>query len=446
MLFTKITNKINLLAFLTTNTERAIIVRGSASSFLIQVGFAGLSFITTTVLVRLLGLDGYGAYSNAVAWVNILATLGLFGFNSLLLRDMAILKAQNNWALIKGLLRFSDSLILSISILLMLILWGVAGFLFSTPEKENLRFSLWMAAPLIPLYTLINLRQSAMRGLQQVTRAMLPDYIIRPGLTLACIFGVYLFFPNFINVQIIIALSIVVAIIALLVSVRWLRFFLPEGFGTTQPQYQIKQWGKSAPPMFVIGGTQILFAQLPIIMLGMLSNAKNVGYFAVASRIATLLDFSSNGCGYCNGAKDCQPLFQGEKSRLQNIIKKTNRLTLAVTLLFGLTFFAFAKNILSIFGQDFQIAQLALILLTIGYLVDSGFGTSIITLMMTGYETVVAGYQSFFTVILVVLCILLIPFRSYESAALAFMMVMIISRFIFAFLAKKKTGINTTIF
>ena len=67
MLFTKITNKINLLAILTTNTERAIIVRGSASSFLIQVGFAGLSFITTTVLVHLLGLDGYGAYSNAVA-------------------------------------------------------------------------------------------------------------------------------------------------------------------------------------------------------------------------------------------------------------------------------------------------------------------------------------------------------------------------------------------
>ena len=76
---------------------------------------------------------------------------------------------------------------------------------------------------------------------------MLPDFIIRPGLTLVCIFGVYLFFPKLINVQIIIALSIVVAIIALLISVRWLRFFLPEGFGATQPQYQINEWIKSAP-------------------------------------------------------------------------------------------------------------------------------------------------------------------------------------------------------
>ena len=62
-------------------------------------------------------------------------------------------------------------------------------------------------------------------------------------------------------------------------------------------------------------------------------------------------------------------------------------------------FFIFAKNILSIFGQDFQIAQRALILLTIGYLVDSGFGLSIITLMMTGYERVVAGYQIIFSIL-----------------------------------------------
>ncbi len=175
---------------------RSQIVKGTASSFLIQIGFAGLSFISATVLARLLGPADYGAYSNAVAWVLILSALGVFGFNTLLIRDLAIMKAQNKWALIKGLLRFSDGLILSISVLLALILWGVAGLLFSTPDKENLRISLLIAAPLIPLYTIINLRQSAMRGLQQVTRAMLPDLIFRPGFYLVCILGLYLFFPE----------------------------------------------------------------------------------------------------------------------------------------------------------------------------------------------------------------------------------------------------------
>jgi len=431
---------------LEANSIRIQVIKGTTNGFVIQVGFAGLSFIIATVLARFLGSEDFGAYSNAVAWVNILAVLGLFGFNSLLLRDMAILKAQNNWALIKGLLRFSDSLILSISMFLVLILWGLAMFLFSTPEKENLRISLWIAAPLIPLYTLINLRQSALRGLQQVTYALLPDFIIRPGLTVFCIFSIYLFFPNIINVQIIIALSIVVAIIALLISVRWLRFFLPQDFGTTKPQYQFNEWLKSALPMFVIGSAQIFIAQSPVIILGMFSNAKNVGYFAVASRVASLLVFLPMSVGIVMGPIIASLYSQGKKIRLQNIIKKTNRLTFAVTLVFCLVFFVFAKNILSIFGQEFQIAQRALILLTIGYLVDSGFGLSIITLMMTGYESIVANYQTVFAILLVVLCIVLISSRSYESSALAFMTVMIVSRFIFAFLTKKKTGINTTIF
>jgi O-antigen/teichoic acid export membrane protein len=425
---------------------RAQIIKSTAGGFIVQVGFAALSFITATVLARLLGLEGYGAYSNAIAWVNILAALGLFGFNSLLLRELAILKARNDWALIKGLLCFSDILILSISMFLGLALWVVASVLFSSPEKENLRFSLSIAAPLIPLFTLINLRQSAMRGLQQVTRAMLPDLIIRPGLTLVCICGAYLFIGKLINAQLIIGLSIVVSIIALLISMRWLRNFLPEHIGTIRPQYQIIEWIKSAPAMFVVGGMQILIAQAPIIILGMLGNAKDVGYFAVALRVATLLIFLPTAVGIVIGPRIAGLYSQGEKPHLQNIIKKTNRLTFAATLLVGLMFYVFSRNILSIFGSGFPIAQNALVLLTIGYLIDSGFGMSILTLMMTGYEHVVAIYQTVFAVLLVVLSILLIPSHGYESAALAFTVVMIISRSIFTILAKKKTGINTTIF
>jgi len=429
-----------------TNSIRTQIVTGTTSSFIIQIGFAGLSFIIATVLARILGPDGYGAYSNAFAWVNILTVIGLFGFNSLLLRDLAILKAQNNWALIKGLLRFSDRLIFFVSVLLMFILWGVASLTFSTPEKENLRLSLWIAAPLIPLNTIIYLRQSAMRGLQQVIRAMLPDLIIRPGLTLLFIFGVYLFLPDFINLQNVIALCIIATLMDLLISVKWLNLFMPEGFSTTQQLYQIKEWVKTALPMFVIGGTQILIAQAPIIMLGMLSNAKNIGYFAVALRVSNLLIFLPTAVGIVMGPMIARLFSQGEKIRLQNIIKKTNRLTFAGTFLLALVFVLFAKKILSIFGQEFQIAYIALILLIIGYLVDSGLGMSIITLMMTGFERIVATYQTAFAILLLSFCIILIPSRGYESAALAFMMVMIISRLIFTILAKKKTGINTTIF
>jgi O-antigen/teichoic acid export membrane protein len=275
---------------------------------------------------------------------------------------------------------------------------------------------------------------------------MLPDMIIRPGITLVGIFGVFLFFPSQFNVQNIIVLSIVVALITFWVSSRWLKASLPEGFNSIQPQYQLKEWIRSAPPMFIIGGGQILIAQAPIIMLGMLSDAKNVAYLSVALRVATLLIFLPLAVGIVMGPKIASLYSQGKKDHLQNIIKKMNRATFIVTLFLSLVFIVFGKNILTIFGRDFQVAQKALILLTIGYLVDSGFGMSIITLMMTGYEHVVAVYQTFFAFLLIALCFGMIPSQGYESAALAFMVVMVISRFVFVVLAKTKTGINTTIF
>lgn len=438
--------KTNLFVFLNSNNMRAQVAKGTVSSFIIQGGFAGLSFITATFLARMLGSEGYGAYSNAIAWANIFTALGLLGFNSLLLRDIAILQAQNNWALVKGLLRFSDVLILAISLILSFILLAMASLLFSSPEKENLRFTLWIAAPLIPLWTLANLRQSAMRGLQHVTHSMLPDLIFRPLLTLACIIGVYLLWPKLLNSQTIMALSVGSAMIALTIAILWLQNFLPKDFSKANPQYQIKEWLKVSPPMFVIGGTQILISQAPIVILGMLSTTENVGYFTVVSRVASLLIFLPIAVSIVMGPIIARLHSQGEKTRLQNILKRTTRLTFAVTLLAGSVFLIFEENILSIFGHEFTIAYKALIMLVIGYLVDAGLGISIITLMMTGHERIVAIYQTASAVMLIALCALLAPSSGYEGAVLASMGIMIFSRIIFALVVIKKTDINTTIF
>ena len=431
---------------LQTSSLRYQILKGTASGFIIQAGFAVLSFSTMTVLARLLSLEDFGAYTNAFAWVNILAVLGTFGFNSLLLRDMAILRTQKKWALMKGFLRFSDGLIISISVILMFILWGITSFLFAAPEKEQLRFSLWLAAPLIPLYALIYIRQAAMRGLEQVTRAMLPDSIIRPGLTLAVILGAHFIYPDFMDARLVIVLSVTVTVLALMISIIWLRHMLPAGLSGIEPDYQTKEWLKAAAPMFVIGCTQIFIGQLPTVVLGVLSNARSISFYAVTSRIANLLIFLPIVVGIVVGPMIARLYSSGEKIRLQNIIKKTNRLTFALTLLLSVFMFVFAENILSIFGQEFKIANRALTLLIMSYLIDTGLGMSILTLMMTGHEHEVARYQTGFTALLLILCIVLIPSRGYEGAAIAFMIVMVISRFVFVFLAKKHVEINTTIF
>ena len=69
--------------------------------------------------------------------------------------------------------------------------------------------------------------------------------------------------------------------------------------------------------------------------------------------VATLLIFLPTAVGIVMGPRIASLYFLREKLHLQNIIKKTNCLTFAATLLLGLIFCVFAKDILSDFWTGF---------------------------------------------------------------------------------------------
>jgi O-antigen/teichoic acid export membrane protein len=441
----KTLDKKKWLAFFNSDSLRAQVAKGTVGSFIIQGSFAVLSFITATFLARVLGSEAYGAFSNAIAWANILTVLGLFGFDSLVLRNMAIYRAQDDWKSAKGLLRFSDRLVLGLSVLLICVVMAMAGILFSSPHQYELKMTLWISAPLIPLWTFAYLRISTMRGLQYVVRAMLPEYIIRPALTLIGIVGLYLVLPRLINPQLSMVVSVASSVISLSLAMLWLRRFLPNDYRQAEPRYQVKEWLRVAFPMFLIGGTQILITQSTIVILGLLSTSDNVGYFSAVSRLANLMIFLPLAVGIVMGPIIARLYSQGDKIRLQTILRQASRIAFVFTLLIGSIFLVFGKKILGIFGSEYIVAYKALNMLVIGYLVDTGLGISIITLTMTGFEKIVARYQIASAVLLIILCTLLTPSMGSDGAALGFMITMILSRIVYAITVIKKTSLNTTI-
>ena len=61
-----------------------------------------------------------------------------------------------------------------------------------------------------------------------MTKAMLPDLIIRPALTLLGVVGMYYLLPKFLNPQIAMGLSVVSSLVALSVAMIWLQKSLPK--------------------------------------------------------------------------------------------------------------------------------------------------------------------------------------------------------------------------
>ncbi len=72
---------------------------GAAGTFLLTATFAGLSFVISIVLARLLGAEGYGAYAYAISWVTFLITPALFGLDTLIVRQIAVYVTHEKWPL-----------------------------------------------------------------------------------------------------------------------------------------------------------------------------------------------------------------------------------------------------------------------------------------------------------------------------------------------------------
>jgi O-antigen/teichoic acid export membrane protein len=442
----KFNRKFLLDAIFASGGEHAAITRGSISSFLIQSSFAALSFISAVVLARLLGTENYGAYANAMAWVGVFGVIASFGFGSLLVRDVAILRSQSKWAELKGFLRYSNGFVLGFSLLLSLMVMIIAWGIYSSPDKEIMRVSLWCASFLIPLTALATLKQSAIRGFENIVQSILPDMIIRPILILVGVYVIKFFFPFQLNAFSAVLMSVFAALITFCLSSYWLNCLLPSEIIQSKATYAVKTWMNSAFPMLVFVGLQILISQTSIVMLGMQKSAEDVGIFSVALRIATFLTFFIAAIHTVIGPIMARLYANGEKQRLQDILTITVRVSFLATALLGLLILFGSDFILSIFGQEFLAAKVALGILVFGNLADIATGSPALLLVMTGHEREVAIVYVIFAVINIILNGILISSYGYEGAALASVISVVVSRAILAAYSLNKLKLNPTVF
>ena len=158
-----------------------------------KVVATAFGFLTSLLLARLLGVAGYGIYAYALSWINLLTVPATFGLDTLLIRNVAAYQANSEWGLIRGLLRRTNQMVLTISLILTLSASIVAWFLLENFTSERL-FTLLMAFSLVPFMALIRLRQGTMRGLRRVVLGQAPELLIRPLLLLAFLAGIAYFF------------------------------------------------------------------------------------------------------------------------------------------------------------------------------------------------------------------------------------------------------------
>jgi O-antigen/teichoic acid export membrane protein len=284
-----------------------------------------------------------------------------------------------------------------------------------------------------------------MRAFEHVARALLPDEIIRPVIILLGIGGLYFFAPHFLSSRTTMVISVLAAGAAVLVSAFWLSRMWPPQVSQQPAILHSREWLFTGVPLMFTLVLNLVLSQTSPILLGFLSDAKSLGLFAAAFRVAYLLTFFQAAVNFIISPIIARLYANGEKERLQHLLTSSVRITFLAGLVTALLFIFGNQFILSVFGKEFLPARVALIIMTLGYLCDIALGSTMTLMTMTGFQKALANILGIFTIINIALNLLLIPVWNFTGAAIASTSTLILSRLVLMIYMRKKVGVNPAI-
>ena len=368
----------------------ALLIRGVGAGVLLK-GFNTLAaFATAVLLARLLGAEHYGIYAYAISWITLLGVFAKAGIDQVMVRNIAVYHQANDWAHIRGMLRFGLALVSAAGILCALGAAALAWLLHAdTPAMRN---ALWLACLLLPLHALTVPFGAAQTGLREVVNAQLPGLLIVPLMFLLALAGVYLL-RNSAGLTVDQALAtrigaVGIGLVAAMLLVRGGLRRAGRPVSPPSPAYDRSRWLQSAVPLVLMGSMFMVNANADILMLGAMAGAREAGVYKVATRGAELLAFSIAIISMPLGPLVARLHAAGEQKKLQEVIWRVAWLAFLPTACLGAFFLFNGGLFLRIFGAEYAgpDATSALGILTLGQLIHIAVGPVGLLLLMTGRE------------------------------------------------------------
>jgi O-antigen/teichoic acid export membrane protein len=426
----------------TDRLEKSL-ARGAIGSFALKISLTGFSFLISLILARSLGAAEYGVYVFILAWINFLCILVLAGLDNVVIREVAAGQAQSAWGVVRGLLRWSNRVVLVLSVIVGLLAsitaWGFARKV-NWPQLP----AFLIALTLLPLLALTRVRQAAMQGLHHVVAGQLPEAVIQPAIFIGLILASHSLLGWALQARTAFALYGIATGTALLVGVAVLHLGLPQASKLATPIYRQKAWISSALPLLLVNGVNVLNTQAPILLLGSMKGAQTAGVYAIASRLADLIAFGLISVNLALAPVAARLWARRDIARLQQIVTRSVRAGLIFTVPVAVILIFFGEKLLSVFGPEFPRGQPALVILVIGQIVNVGMGPVALLLIMTGHEREFAIATGVCAFVNIALNLTLIHSWGLAGSAVAVTISIIIWNMVMAVCVKRRLGIHAT--
>jgi O-antigen/teichoic acid export membrane protein len=420
------------------------LAQGSLGVAALLAGSVVFSFVTGVLFARLLGVKDYGVYAYTMAWVGLLVIPANLGLPSLLTRAMAAYQATADWGTLRGLLRWSQRMVVIVASGLALLAGLVAWFIIGKDQHTFLALALALAS--LPFAALVRLQQSSLRGLHYAVQSQVPDLLVRPLLLILMTLACYALLRQNFNIFWVIGIYTLTTMLVYIFSVLLLRKRLPSELKTAPAQFLVKDWFRSALPFLIISGLYVVTTYIDTLMIGTLGSREEAGIYSVASQGAGLIRLALMAIHTTIAPTITKLYVQKKHEQLQQLLTKSSRALFLLSLPVALVLLGGGHWFLAIFGAEFTAGRTTLIILTLGHLANTTLGLAPLLLSMTEHEQATALGIGAGALLNIALNVLLIPVWGMSGAAIASATGLIIQNIILSRLAQKRLAINPTMF
>jgi O-antigen/teichoic acid export membrane protein len=397
------------------------ILTGSAWALSARVFATGFGLITSIIVARWYGAAMVGTVAVINSFLMLATIFTVLGTNTSLLRLIPEHLVKYSPTSAFKVYRKTQFMVIGVSLVTGTLFFFAAQLIaekvFSKPHLSSF-FAL--AAAFIVFKSLEQLNTQAVRGLRLIK-----------------IFALMQVLPLALNLLILVGLGLVLSVKNAPVYALLGGIAITGVAGWFVMEYAFKKKMQPMDPVQPMAAREILSISLPLLMtatmtfligqtgiviLGMFRSEAEVGYYAIAVKLATLTTFVLNAVNTMVGPKFAELFHSNQMDELFYVAKKSSKLIFFTTapILLGLTLLGHPV-LGAVFGQEFTAAYPAMLLLITGQFVNSISGATGLFMNMTGRQNIFRNIVLLAALTNVCLNLLLTPHYGIYGAAIAAM-------------------------
>lgn len=388
------------------------------------IAIRGIEVVAKLILylmaARLLGALEAGLFFICLTWAHLLSTAARFGVDRAIMRHVAAELGIGNFAGALRNLRIGAAIVTPPALLAGGLTWFLAAPLASNLfDMPALGAPLAATAFLIVPQTIAFYLCSALVGFGRPIGAHFFQFAFWPVIGIAAMVA-----GTDSALGLISALALGMAAVLCISGILVLRQISRHRESSIQnariqPMSKLPSLWRTARPLLMVEIIQVSIANLPVLVLATVADEAMVGAFSLAMRISMIVWMAIISLGTVAAPKFADLHRRDDKAALASLNRRVMLAGAVCGGMAALTAIIFSKQLLSLFGDEYQVARTALMILAAGQLVNAIFCCQDVLLAMSGYGRLLSRVSVMQLVSGCILMIVLVPLFQATGAAIS---------------------------